>query len=123
MNARQKTDGVDEFALMKLEIDKAEKSLKGKNKNVKFVVDKDGKLIPVDPVRPEGLPPFTVNLSTSIGSGDDEEPEGRKKGKGKKTVRVVGSPSVTMEDMYFKAANTLASTLAGEDGQTKSDAS
>lgn len=114
MNARQTTVGVDEFAMMKLEIEKAEKSLKGKNKNVKFVVDKDGKLIPVEPVRPEGLPPFAVNLSASIGSDGDEGAEGRKKGKGKKIMRVVGSPSVSMEDMYFKAANTLASTLAGE---------
>jgi hypothetical protein len=91
----------------------AQKGLRGKDKNAKFVIDKDGKLITIDPVRPEGLPPFAVPLATAIGDGNDDDDAKRRKGKGKKSVRVVGSPSALVEGRYFTPANTLAATLAG----------
>ena len=116
MKARAAKAGVDEFAQMKEDIVKAQQGLmKGnKDKTVKFVIDKEGKLITVEPVRPESLPPFAVPLGPTIGHGD--ESTGDKKGKRdprKKSVRVAGALSVPLEDLYFKAANTLASTLAG----------
>jgi hypothetical protein len=106
---------VDEFAVLKEEIGKAQKSLKGKN--VKFVIDKEGNLLTVDPVKPESLPPFAVPLGTNISEGSRDLDEGggsRRSVSGKKApLRVAGAPSVPAEDLYFKASNTLASTLAG----------
>ena len=110
LKLRESQAGVDEFAVLKEQIATAQKGLKGKDKNAKFVIDKDGKLITIDPVRPEGLPPFAVPLATAIGDVDDGKTQ---KSKGKKSVRVVGSPSALVEGRYFTPANTLAATLAG----------
>jgi hypothetical protein len=82
--------------------------LKGK----KFVVDKEGKLLTVNPVRPESLPPFAVALRACISDKSHEEPIAAVSvDKRKKMIRVAGSPSVN--DLYFKAATTLATSLAG----------
>ena len=101
--------------MLKEEIATAQKNIKAKNKgkNVKFVIDKEGKLITVDPVRPEGLPPFAVPLGTNIAPEGVDENDGKRRGKGRKSIRVPGAVSVPLEDLYFKAANTLATTLAG----------
>ena len=102
--------------MLKEEIATAQKNIKAKNKgkNVKFVIDKEGKLITVDPVRPEGLPPFAMPINPNVNpEGNDENNDGKRRGKGKKTIRVPGAISVPLEDLYFKAANTLATTLAG----------
>ena len=102
--------------VLKEEIATAQKNIKAKNKgkNVKFVIDKEGKLITVDPVRPEGLPPFAMPINPNISpEGNDENNDGKRRGKGRKSIRVPGAVSVPLEDLYFKAANTLATTLAG----------
>lgn len=78
---------------------------------IKFVVNKEGKLLPVDPIRPESLPSFSVPLKTSVNNTTDidiNNTNDRKKKK--KIVRVAGSPAT---DLYFTPASTLATSLAG----------
>jgi hypothetical protein len=55
---------INEFEAIKEEIGNAlnAKDFKGKN----YVIDKEGRLLTVDPVRPESLPPFAVPLKTTI---------------------------------------------------------
>jgi hypothetical protein len=55
---------INEFEAIKEEIGNALNAtdLKGKN----YVIDKEGRLLTVDPVRPESLPPFAVPLKTTI---------------------------------------------------------
>jgi hypothetical protein len=99
---------VTEFETIQEEIGNAAKDLKGK----KFVVDKEGKLLTVNPVRPESLPPFAVALRACISdNSQDESITAVSVDKRKKMIRVAGSPSVN--DLYFKAATTLATSLAG----------
>lgn len=76
------------------------------------MVDKEGKLLTVNPVRPESLPPFAVALRACVSdNGHEETITAISVEKRKKTIRVAGSPSVN--DLYFKAATTLATSLAG----------
>lgn len=99
---------VNEFETIQEEIGNAAKDLKGK----KFVVDKEGKLLTVNPVRPESLPPFAVALRACVSdNGREETVSAISVNKRKKMIRVAGSPSVN--DVYFKAATTLATSLAG----------
>ena len=76
------------------------------------MIDKEGRLLTVDPVRPESLPPFAVALKACISENSFEDVSTtvavQKK---KKLVRVAGSPA--MNEMFFKAASTLATSLAG----------
>jgi hypothetical protein len=99
---------INEFEAIKEEIGNAlnAKDFKGKN----YVIDKEGRLLTVDPVRPESLPPFAVPLKTTISekSIDDGHLRVMKK---KKVIRVAGSPA--LNDSYFTASSTLATTLAG----------
>lgn len=99
---------VNEFETIKEEIGNASKDLKGK----KFVVDKEGRMQTVDPVRPESIPPFVVTLKSSV-SDSSYEDVSLNVGviKKKKIVRVAGSPA--LNETYFKAASTLATSLAG----------
>ena len=97
-----------EFETIQEEIGNAARDLKGK----KFVVDKEGKLLTVNPVRPESLPPFAVALRACVSDTSHEDTfTAISVDKRKKMIRVAGSPSVN--DLYFKAATTLATSLAG----------
>lgn len=101
---------INEFEAIQDEIGNAAKDLKGK----KFVIDKEGRVLTLHPVRPENLPPFAVPLRACINeNGRDEVSATSGTKKKKKVIRVAGSPSVS--DLYFKAASTLATCLAGGD--------
>lgn len=113
----------DEFEVLEEAIKQSAKDLKTE----RFTVDKHGNVIPLQPVRPEALPPFAVPLELSIAStsvatmssknaaaaaastnNNNETTVGKKK---KKVVRVAGSRSI--DDMFFKPANNLSTSLAG----------
>ena len=119
LKLRESRAAIDEFASLLEEIKKAKAALKkgrDKDKPVKFAIDKDGKLITIDPVRPEGLPPFAVPLEASIGSLDDGDGKRGPRVRGgspRRNLRVPGSVAVPREDLYFQASHTLVSTLAG----------
>ena len=120
LKLRESRASVDEFAFLLDEIKKAKGALKkgrDKDKPVKFAIDKDGKLITIEPVRPEGLPPFAVPLEASIGSLDAGDGDGKRNRSRstspRRSLRVPGSVAVPREDLYFQAAYTLVSTLAG----------
>lgn len=99
---------MNEFESIKEEIGNASKDLKGK----KFVIDKEGRVLTVDPVRPESLPPYVVALKASISENSFEDVSVTVAVmKKKKTLRVAGSPA--LNEKYFKAASTLATSLAG----------
>ena len=104
------SERTNEFEAIQEEIGNAAKDLKGK----KFVIDKEGRLLTLHPVRPENLPPFAVPLKACVTeNGRDEVSAINGAKKKKKVIRVAGSPSVS--DLYFKAASTLATSLAGGD--------
>ena len=76
------------------------------------MIDKEGRVLTVDPVRPESLPPYAVTLKASISeSSFDDVSVNVAVMKKKKTLRVAGSPA--LNEKYFKAASTLATSLAG----------
>lgn len=62
---------INEFEAIREEIGNAlnAKEFKGKN----YVIDKEGRLLTVDPVRPESLPPFAVPLKTTISERSIED--------------------------------------------------
>lgn len=101
-----------EFEIMEKDIAKALTEFKGK----KIVVDKDGKVIHLKPVKYENLPPFSLTLGLNIATPSEgtlggRRMEGVSAGKKKKTViRVAGSRAI--DDILFQAANTLATTLS-----------
>ena len=88
-----------DFEVMQLNIGNAAKDLKGKQ----YVIDKDGRLLTLKPIRPESLPAFAVAVNATISEVDKDDPIAQKRlKKTKKVIRVAGSPSVS--DVYFKAA-------------------
>lgn len=88
-----------DFEVMQLNIGNAAKDLKGKQ----YVIDKDGRLLTLKPIRPESLPAFAVAVNATISEVDKDDPTAQKRlKKTKKVIRVAGSPSVS--DVYFKAA-------------------
>ena len=118
-----------EFELLQAEIDKQLADMKVK----KFAVDATGKVIPLQPVKPETLPPYAVPLDTKInspragtgkggrpasgsgivagaGAGAGAEPAHGEKRK-KKVIRVAGSRTID-DDAHFKPSNTLATVLS-----------
>jgi hypothetical protein len=66
---------INEFEAIKEEIGNAlnAKDFKGKN----YVIDKEGRLLTVEPVRPESLPPFAVPLKTTISEKSIEDGNSR----------------------------------------------
>jgi len=103
-----------EFELLQAGIEKQLAEMKIK----KFAVDATGKVIPLQPVRPDTLPPFAVPLDTKItspraGTGKKIANEGgggdRRK---KKVIRVAGSRTLDDDDSLFVASNTLATVLS-----------
>lgn len=114
----QEVEIKDEFENVREGIKKAVKNIKGK----RYVIDKDGVINPVQAVRPENLPPFTVALGLSITSemgvpekGSKEKKEKNddaSKKKQRKTVRVAGSR--TVDEALFKPSNTLATSMTGD---------
>lgn len=105
----------DEFQTMQETIKKAAKDLKGK----KYIVDKDGNVLPMNPVNPDNLPPYSVSLGLNIasGSGADDGSLGSRSSQGvkkkKKVIRVAGSR--TVDESLFKPEISLATTLSGGD--------
>lgn len=90
---------VTDFEVMQVNIGNAAKDLKGKQ----YVIDKDGRLLTLKPIRPESLPAFAVTVNATISEADKDDPIAQKRlKKTKKVIRVAGSPSVS--DVYFKAA-------------------
>lgn len=90
---------VTDFEVMQVNIGNAAKDLKGKQ----YVIDKDGRLLTLKPIRPESLPAFAVTVNATISEADEDDPIAQKRlKKTKKVIRVAGSPSVS--DVYFKAA-------------------
>ena len=88
-----------DFEVMQLNIGNAAKDLKGKQ----YVIDKDGRLLTLKPIRPESLPAFAVAVNATISEIDNDDPAAQKRlKKTKKAIRVAGSPSVS--DVYFKSA-------------------
>ena len=118
----------DKFNLMQAQIDKAKEEFKKSKKAPKFSLDKDGVLTKIVPVKPDGLPPFSVPLGLSISAArevdkkpgsrpstktnTDTDPSGDVKRK-KKVVKVVGARAI--DESYFTASHTLATTLSGVD--------
>jgi hypothetical protein len=88
-----------DFEVMQVKIGNAAKDLKGRQ----YVIDKDGRLLTLKPIRPESLPAFAVAVNATISEVDKDDPMAQKRlKKTKKVIRVAGSPSVS--DVYFKAA-------------------
>jgi hypothetical protein len=84
---------------MQVNIGNAAKDLKGKQ----YVIDKDGRLLTLKPIRPESLPAFAVAVNATIREVDKVDPTAQKRlKKTRKVIRVAGSPSVS--DVYFKTA-------------------
>jgi len=89
-------------------------------KTKKYAVDATGKVIPLQAVKPETLPPYSVPLNTKINSPregakakaaagkDGAAGEDKRK---KKVIRVAGSRAID-DDSHFKASNTLATVLS-----------
>jgi len=104
---------LDDFQVMQNEIDKAAKDLKGK----KFVLNSDGVPITVVNVKAENLPPYAVpvglNISTRKHESAEDPPhvEETKSVPKKRTIRVAGSREI--DDNFFTAVTSLASTLSG----------
>jgi hypothetical protein len=106
-----------EFQMIEESIRLASKDLKGG----KFVLDKNGNIIPLHTMKPESLPPFALDVTPKIINGVRQAPikppsrheEGHSVSKKKKTVRVAGSRA--MDTSFFTAANTLSTALAGGD--------
>jgi hypothetical protein len=117
----------DKFNVMQAQIDKAKEELKKGKKVPKFTIDKEGILTKIVPVKPEGLPPFSVPLGLSISAARevDKRPGSRPSTKAsadandgdvkrkKKVVKVVGARAI--DESYFIASHTLATTLSGVD--------
>jgi hypothetical protein len=88
-----------DFEVMHVNIGNAAKVLKGKQ----YVIDKNGRLLTLKPIRPESLPAFAVAVNATISEVDKDDPTAQKRlKKTNKVIRVAGSPSVS--DVYFKAA-------------------
>jgi hypothetical protein len=105
----------DEFQILQESIKQAAKDLKGK----KYIVDKDGNVLPLTPVNPDALPAYTLALGLNISTkanADDSSSVGSKASslgskKKKRPVRVAGSRVV--DESLFKPEISLATTLAG----------
>jgi hypothetical protein len=104
--------------LIQEQLEKAKEDKKGR----KVIVDKDNNVIAVKNVNPEALPPLASSPALSIYDGAVDSHKNSKaitdkdkmKQQRKKTgIRVAGSRRV--EDMYFKASNDLATSLAVPD--------
>jgi hypothetical protein len=97
----------------KEEIDKATKELKGK----KFVLNSEGMPITIVNVKAENLPPYAVPVGLNISTKRDLSSEGAsaveetKSVPKKRTIRVAGSREI--DDNFFTAVTSLASTLSG----------
>ena len=115
----------DKFNLMQAQIDKAKEEFKKGKKVPKFTIDKEGVLTKIVPVKAEGLPPFSVPLGLSISAARevDKRPGSRPSTKTdadngdskrkKKVVKVVGARAI--DESFFIASHTLATTLSGVD--------
>ena len=108
-NASKEDHENDEFQILKQEIDKATKDLKGK----KFVLSQDGKPITIVNVKAENLPPYAVpvgmNITTKTVAAEGTEDHSNKTKK--RVIRVAGSRDI--DDSFFTAVTSLASTLQG----------
>lgn len=102
-----------EFELLQDGIDKQLAEMKVK----KFAVDASGKVVPLQPVKPEALPPYAIAADTKItsprgasskGKGVAAGDDGKRK---KKIIRVAGSRTIE-DDAHFKPSNTLATVLS-----------
>jgi len=102
-----------EFELLQEGIDKQLAEMKVK----KFAVDAAGKVVPLQPVKPEALPPYAIAADTKItsprgasskGKGAVAGDDGKRK---KKIIRVAGSRTIE-DDAHFKPSNTLATVLS-----------
>lgn len=105
-----KDDEADEFKELKKEIAKATKDLKGK----RYVLDADGKPITILNVKAEQLPPYAVPVGLNITTKQqhvEEETHKEKNNKHKKVIRVAGSRDI--DESFFTAVTSLASTLSG----------
>jgi hypothetical protein len=87
-------------------------------KTKKYAVDASGKVIPLQAIKPETLPPYSVPLNTKINSPRDgakaKAAAGKESGEDKrkkKVIRVAGSRAID-DDAHFKASNTLATVLS-----------
>ena len=98
----------------------------GDLKGGKYTVDQNGNVIPLNPMKPESLPPFAMEVQPKIINGlpvpktkppsrhAAEDPASSTTGAGrkkKKTVRVAGSRAI--DTSFFTPANTLSTALAG----------
>lgn len=82
-------------------------------KTKKYAIDASGKVIPLQPVRPESLPPYVVPLEASIGSprnATGKSTAGAQDKRKKKVLRVAGSR--TIDEDLFRPSNTLATVLS-----------
>ena len=110
----------DEFELIQAEVEKAAKELKGK----KYIVDKDGKVIPLVPVKGERLPQFNLPMGSKVTSEEEklakQKATAKKKGGSnadKKKVRVAGSREV--DPSYFVPTISLATSLSSIEPEVK----
>ena len=99
----QKKSAVDDtatdFEVMQRNIGNAAKDLKGKQ----YVIDKEGRLLTLKPIRPESLPAFAVSVNATVSETYKGDPAAQKcSKKTHKVVRVAGSPSVN--ELYLKAS-------------------
>lgn len=103
---------LDDFQVMQNEIDKATKELKGK----KFVLNSEGVPITIVNVKAENLPPYAVpvglNISTKVTAAEEgAHVEETKSVPRKRVIRIAGSRDI--DDNFFTAVTSLASTLSG----------
>lgn len=105
----------DEFSVLQAQVDRAAKDLKGK----KYVIDKDGNPIMLNPVKAESLPPFLMPVKmnvTNVPTAEDKasaaaaEKAVKKNNKGGKKIRVAGSREVEAD--YFVPSTSLMTALA-----------
>lgn len=107
-----------EFELLQEDINKQLAEMKIK----KYAIDATGKVIPLQPVKPDSLPAYSVALDTKInspraatGSKGSNRPKGAVAEGGdkrkKKVIRVAGSRTIEDDD-YFVPSNTLATVLS-----------
>jgi len=127
---------LSEYEVMQAEIENQVKELKGK----KYSIDREGKVIPLVPVKSVALPPYQVAADTKVTNfdergGKDKSRKGTassapptassvagepgtatddKVKKGKRTVRVAGSRVV--DEYTFLPSYTLSDTLSTGDG-------
>lgn len=111
----------DEFSMLQSQVDRAAKDLKGK----KYIMDKDGNPILLNPVKGDNLPPFLMPVKMSVtnvptaeekaaAAAAAEKAAKKKKGGNKskegKKIRVAGSREVEAE--YFVPSTSLTTVLA-----------